>query len=228
MDTTSRRSRRGVLTGAAAAAAAATVATFARPLSAAADTGDPLVIGQFNTVTESSPGQFPPTQLYGGPSASGGNTLYVQNDAVNGRAIHGQATGANNDALFLGTSDGIRGYSQNGNGVLGFTVYATGVHGSSDQGTALIGTTESGHALKTVGRLDIGTSGVATIPSGSKTVTVTPGVDVSASSFVLLTPASNIGERSLWYTKSVANDTLTIHISASRLFNTRISWLLLG
>lgn len=45
---TTTRSRRAVLAAAVSAAAATAVASLSRPLSAAADDGDPLIIGQAN------------------------------------------------------------------------------------------------------------------------------------------------------------------------------------
>jgi hypothetical protein len=59
-------------------------------------------------------------------------------------------------------------------------------------------------------------------------VTVTPGVDVSSTSFVLLTPMANLGARSLWFTLDAANDKFVIRISSSRASATKVSWLLLN
>ena len=76
--------------------------------------------------------------------------------------------------------------------------------------------------------LNLNTSGVATVPAGATSKVVSPGVDVSAASFVLLTPGADIGTRRLWFTKNISLDTITIHFSSSRTSATKISWLLLG
>lgn len=107
----------------------------------------------------------------------------------------------------------------------------TGLWGSSPAGSGVKATTTSGYALTTVGRLSIGTSGTATIPAGMTSIVVSPSVDVTASSFVLLTPQANIGSRTLWYVinaTNIANNTITIRMSSSRSASTKIAWLLLG
>ncbi len=85
-----------------------------------------------------------------------------------------------------------------------------------------------GFALSTHGRLDLSTAGVATIPAGATSKIVYGGVDVSAGSFVLLSPGVDIGSRRLWWTKDTAGNRFTIHLSSSRSSNTKVSWLLLG
>jgi len=71
-------------------------------------------------------------------------------------------------------------------------------------------------------------SGVATIPAGSTGVTVSPNVNVTSGSFVLLTPKANIGSRGLWFTTNASADTFRIHMSSTRSANTKVAWLLLG
>jgi hypothetical protein len=70
-----------------------------------------------------------------------------------------------------------------------------------------------GLALKTNGRAKFSTSGMATIVAGSKSMTVTPGVNVTSGSFVLLTPMANLGGRDLWCLTDAANNQFTIHMS---------------
>lgn len=90
----------------------------------------------------------------------------------------------------------------------------------------------TGITLQTQGRTKLDTSGVATIPAGATSVTVTPGrapgVDVTPESFVLLTPKANIAGRDLWFTTNATADTFTIRMSSSRPSATKIAWLLLG
>ena len=95
--------------------------------------------------------------------------------------------------------------------------------------SAVLADTESGYALQTYGRLKLNdTSGVAIIPIGSTSITVAPPVDLTESSFVLLTPRANLNGRDLWFSVDTTADALTIRISSSRANETRISWLLLG
>jgi hypothetical protein len=81
----------------------------------------------------------------------------------------------------------------------------------------------TGYALRTIGRLQLGTSGVANIAGGADSTTVSPGVDVTAASFVLLTPKAKIGSRALWFTTDATADTFTIRISSSRAVATRVA-----
>jgi hypothetical protein len=69
---------------------------------------------------------------------------------------------------------------------------------------------------------------VATLTAGSTSKTITPGVDITSSSFVLLTPKVNIGSRALWFTTDATNNRFTIHMSSSRPSGTAVAWLLLG
>ena len=64
--------------------------------------------------------------------------------------------------------------------------------------------------------------------TGATSVTVTPDVDVTSSSFVLLTAKANIGKRSVWFTTDTTNDRFTIRISSARAKPTLVAWLLLG
>ena len=142
-----------------------------------------------------------------------------------------------------GSSDssvGIRGFSSASMGVNGISDTSRGVWGLSDSNVGVYGLTNSGigvyadagvngvYALETAGRVKLSTTGLATIPAGLTNVTVSPGVNVVAGSFVLLSPKANIGGRSLWFTTDPAADSFTIRMSSARGVNTRIAWLLLG
>lgn len=87
---------------------------------------------------------------------------------------------------------------------------------------------DNGLAFRAVGRAQFTTSGVASIPAGSTSKTIDPGVNVTSASFVLLTPKTNIGSRALWFTTSTQNDRFTIRMSSARSSTTRVAWLLLG
>ncbi len=128
-----------------------------------------------------------------------GGTNALKVDCTHGRAI---------DAV---SGDGTAVRADGGSG---FGVYAAASAG--------------GFALSTHGRLDLSTAGVAAIPAGATSKKVFGGVDVSSNSFVLLTPALDIGSRRLWWTKDTADNSITIHMSSSRSTLTKVSWLLLG
>jgi hypothetical protein len=119
--------------------------------------------------------------------------------------------------------------------VLGYATAASGtnhgVWGQSDSpaGVGVYATNPGGGpALQAVGRTKLSTSGVATITAGSTSKTITPGVNVTSSSFVLLTPKVKLSGRDLWFTTDASGNKLTIHMSSSRSSGTKVAWLLLG
>jgi len=139
------------------------------------------------------------------------------------QGVLGVATNANGIAV------GVRGRTRGmyGNGVEGFAVAGSGVSGYSDSGTGLYGHANTGLALRTDGRLRFQRiSGVATIAAGAKTITVTPGVNVGTTDFVLLTPKVNLAGRSLWFTVDAATDTFVIRMNQTRTSDTPVAWLL--
>lgn len=142
---------------------------------------------------------------------------------VDAKATTGVGVAGHSDANagVYGESDGFYGVYGEGNGFFGVYGHGSQIGVHADGGF-------SGFGLKTNGRLDLATSGVATIPAGATFVTVNPFTDVVATSFVLLTPAADIGARRLWYTKNATTDRITIRISSSRTSATKVSWLLLG
>ena len=163
--------------------------------------------------------------------ANGTNSVGVRGDAAKGRGVLGLSTTGRG---VHGESDsgwGVYGRSDTSHGVHGVGPGATavGVYGESSAGVAIQGKTTSGYALSTNGRLKLDKiSGVATIAAGQTAVTVTPGVDVTTTSFVLLTPKANIGSRSTWYTTDTTANTITVRISASRTVSTPVAWLLVN
>jgi hypothetical protein len=69
---------------------------------------------------------------------------------------------------------------------------------------------------------------VAAIAAGGRWITVKPGLDVTADSFVLLTPRADLGTRRLWYTVDRANNTFTIRVNSAVPEKLPVGWLLLG
>ena len=114
-------------------------------------------------------------------------------------------------------------------GVIGQTLAGQGVRGQATSGSGVFGTASSGYALRGDGRLRFDkVSGVATITAGSTSKVVSPGVNVTNASFVLLTPKANLGGRALWFTTNPTTNRFTIRMSSARGSATKIAWLLLG
>ena len=141
-------------------------------------------------------------------SSGGGNTgvygysgvLYTEPAAPAKTGVYGYAA---QDA----DARGVHGQSKAGRGVYGQATSGVGVYGSAT----------TGYALRTSGRLKVDkASGVATIPATKTSITVTPGIDVTSTSFVLLTPKADLGSRRLWYTTSPTANTITIKVSTRR------------
>lgn len=129
-------------------------------------------------------------------------------------------TGVYGEAVQDAASRGVWGASSSGQGVRGEATIGVGVSGNAAD--------PAGYAFRGSGRVRFDkVSGVATIPAGSTSVTVTPGVDVTGDSFVLLTAKSNIGSRSLYFSTDTTNNRITIRMSSSRTSSTSIAWLLL-
>ena len=116
-------------------------------------------------------------------------------------------------------------------GVFGVSTTGHGVRGEATTGGAVVGVANNiaGYAFLGSGRVRFNkVSGVATIAAGATSVTVTPGTDVTADSFLLLTAKTNIGTRSLYFTTDTTNNRFTIKLSSSASVTTSIAWLLLG
>src|SRR4029453_8307575 len=128
-----------------------------------------------------------------------------------------------------GAGTALAGFSTNGYGVLGYGENAYGVAGSTTVGVGVNGSAyPTGVALQAQGRIKFTTSGVATIPAGATSKTISPGVNVTLGSFVLLTPKANLGSRALWFTTNATANTFRINKSSTRSRGTRIAWLLVG
>jgi hypothetical protein len=128
-----------------------------------------------------------------------------------------------------------RSQSTSGVGVLGTAIAGSGATygvagwSYSPSGVGIYASNLStGVALQAAGRTKLSTSGVATVTAGSTSKTITPGVNVTASSFVLLTPKANIGGRAMWFTTDASGNKFTIRMSSSRSSGTKVAWLLLG
>jgi hypothetical protein len=148
----------------------------------------------------------------------------VAGDSVSHIGVSGTSDATTQPAM-LGRS---RGHST---GVFGFSGGTGDVVPAASADTGIYGAVASkgGYAIRGSGRVRFDkVSGVATIAAGATSVTVSPGVDVTTDSFVLLTPKANVAGRSLWFSTDATNDRITISMSASRTSPTKIAWLLLS
>jgi hypothetical protein len=213
--TSSRSSRRGLLAAGLAAAAAAAAASVARYTPASAADGDAVTVGSSNDGTATT-------------SFTVDSTKAVEGISNSGQGVNGEST----------SSAGVAGLSDSGNGVHGTSTSGRGVYGQSTSGAGLEGSgaigvkaesSAEGYALETTaGRVKFaGISGIATIPSGGQTVTVTPGVPIGGSTLVLLTPEANLGNKDLWYTKPNGGTEVIIHLSGTRSNDTKVSYLVI-
>ena len=71
-------------------------------------------------------------------------------------------------------------------------------------------------------------SGVATIAAGTKTVTVTPGIDIVGDPAILLTPKGALPGGLLWTTTNASTNKFTIRTTLNVVVNTKVSWLMIG
>lgn len=168
------------------------------------------------------------------------NTIWVVESKVNGTgtSILGTATHGTGVSGIAEEGQGVSATSTSGMGVhatstSGYAVRASttssiGVYASSGSGVGVRASSSTGYALQTVGRLKIGTSGLVKIPANATSVTVHPGVDISATSFCLLTPTASLQGRDLYYTLLPISDDIVIHLSTSRTADTLVAWLLIG
>lgn len=242
-------SRRALLMGALGGIGAAVSGAVARVSPARAADGDPVIIGALNSSagdtrihTTSSDGAGLSATCTGDDGAGlvgradhpTGSTRGVQGEAwaPAGVGVYGSSWSA------TGSATGVAGRtsSTGGTGVRGVAVHYQGtnygVYGESlsRSGIGVYGkaTKTTGVALQAAGRVKFSTSGVASIPAGATRVTVTPGVAITPTAFVLLTPKVNLGGRDLWFTTNVTTDKLTIRISSARSTSTPIAWMLVG
>lgn len=127
-DVTILRSRRQVLAAAIGGLAGAAAGALGRPSVAVATDGQPLVVGQNNTASET-------TVLRNTTTVAPG--LIVETGAAS--AIHGKANGANGvEGEALGENvAGVWGFSSEGYGTSGMSNGGTGVYGSSQSATGV-------------------------------------------------------------------------------------------
>jgi hypothetical protein len=169
------------MTGATVAAAGVAVETVMRPARAAADDGDPLLMGQANTASTR-------TVLTGSLPGTSDQTLEVINTGISGSAIHAQAVHTGGIGIRAEGNTGVSGssYDTTGSGVYGEDLTGSslgrGVIGTAVNGWGVTASSTNGQALRVLGRATFDRTGLSTITYPNKSVTVAVPGPLSASS----------------------------------------------
>jgi hypothetical protein len=239
-------SRRAVLAGALGGIGAWAASAIGRASPVRGADGDPVLVGALNSgagdtristtgdaglvgISTNDDG----TGLIGWANHPTGSTTGVMGEAwaPAGFGVTGHAWAETGNATGVwGTTS-----SSAGRGVLGVALHNRGTtygvvgQSLSRAGIGVLGeATATGVALQAAGRVKFSTSGVATIAAGRTSITVTPGVEVTSRSFVLLSPKVNLGARGMWFTVSATTGRFTIRMNTSRSSGTPVAWLLVG
>jgi hypothetical protein len=190
-------------------------------------------------------------------TADGSRAVYAQGPDTGGYAIYAEAgedvlyAQSTDDGAGAGDGTAVTAYSQHGVGIFAVnnatnapavlveSSYHTGVaayYGDRPlvpgvPRTAIVaGAQPDGFAFRAQGRVTFSTAGLAMIPGGSRTVTVTPGVDISGTTKVLATLQSNPGGTTAIQRvqKSTTTDRFTIYLTANATGNTSVAWFLIS
>ena len=152
-------------------------------------------------------------------------------------------TGVYGYAVQDASATGVLGQSTAGRGVVGVATSGVGVRAAATSGIGVYAsaTGTAGHfatsgpkigtALRTIGRVRFDNSvGIATIASGTSSVTVTPGIDLSATSAVVATLQGDAGG-STTVKRVVVDataDTFTIYLTGNTTAAVKVAWHVFG
>jgi hypothetical protein len=115
---------------------------------------------------------------------------------------------------------GVYGIAATGHGVLGSSVSGSGVEAWSRDGAAL-------HLRRGRFRAD-GISGALTIGAGETQASARVFARLSPEAFVLLSPASPLEGRDLWYELDHEERAMTVRVSTPVDEDVRVGWLVVG
>jgi hypothetical protein len=162
VDTAAPRSRRAILAAAAGAAAATAATALTRPLDAAADTGDPLILGQANIAGD-------PTSLEGHVTFKGPPAPAAEPQTVTVTSQGSNTPGTMALLALGGTGSGVVGVTEGGHGSL-----SAGVLGSaSGSGVGVTAAHPNGFGLDVIGKMRVrDRSGRATVAAGRRSVDI--------------------------------------------------------
>ena len=148
--------------------------------------------------------------------------------------VYGQASQDSTSRGVWGYSPaglGVYGESSTGRAVQGVASSGIGVRAAASSGTGCYATSATGYALRTDGRIRLDKSaGLATIASGTSSISVTPGIDLTATSAVIATLNGNAGGSTA--VKRVAvnatTNVFTIYLTANATASVKVAWLVIG
>jgi len=156
------------------------------------------------------------------PSAKPNTGVYGQgNDTSTSRGVWGHSL----------AGFGVLGEATTGRGVQGTASSGIGVRAAATSGTGIWASATTGYAVHADGRILLDKSaGLATIASGTSSVSVTPGIDLTSSSAVIATLNGNAGGSTA--VKRVAINTttnaFTIYLTANATAAVKVAWLVVG
>lgn len=151
------------------------------------------------------------------------------------------STGVYGVATKDGTSRGVWGYSPAGYGVFGEATTGRGVQGTAwsgvgvraaaTNGTGIWASATTGYAVRADGRIQFNKSaGLATIASGTSSISVTPGIDLTSTTAVIATLNGNAGGSTAVkrVAINVTTNVFTIYLTANATASVKVAWLVLG
>jgi hypothetical protein len=127
---------------------------------------------------------------------------------------------------------GVQGRTTAGRGVFGQATSGVGVRGTATSGTAgSFEATAGGYALRAVGRVKLDKcAGVATIAQGTRSILVTPGIDLTSLSAVVATLQGSPGGTTTVQRVAISTtaNTFTIHLTANSTAAVKVAWHVFG
>jgi hypothetical protein len=130
---------------------------------------------------------------------------------------------------------GLAGEDAASTGVEGRSNFGRGVHGYTSSGTAGYfdaSDLKVGYALRAVGRVKLDRcAGVATIATGTRSIKVTPGIDLVSTSAVVATLQGNAGSGTTTVSRVLVNstaDSFTIYLTADATTSVKVAWIVIG
>jgi hypothetical protein len=125
---------------------------------------------------------------------------------------------------------GVAGRTTAGRGVLGVATSGRAVYGAAANGTGGYFSATTGTALRAEGPVRFKTSGLATIAIGTRSTTVTPGMDVTTSSKILVTLQGDAGGSTVIQRVAInaTANTFTIYLTANSVRDVKVSWFVIS
>jgi hypothetical protein len=128
---------------------------------------------------------------------------------------------------------GVYGYAAQDAGARGVTGQSTagrGVNGIATTGVGGYFTATTGSALRAEGAVRFKTSGLATIATGTRSVAVTPGIDLTGSSKILPSLQGDAGGSTTIQRVAVntVENSFTIYLTANSVRAVKVSWFVIS